>query len=141
MVACKKLQKPSDAEARALSKLFPSSSRKRCVPAFDPCKEAVNLPQAKKKKKGCTSQGRAVNITVIMLSEQCRCIPRGKFRKALNDQSRIVTVKFTRAMTGEHVGFCFYTCSSRAEPQLLSDLKIIHACFIIDLFTRIPIWI
>ena len=64
-VACNKLQKPTDVEAKALAKLFPSSSQKCSVPAFDPSKETVNQFD-QKKKKGSTSQGRVVNVTPVL---------------------------------------------------------------------------
>jgi len=57
--------KPTDAKAKALAKLFSSSSQKCSVPAFDPSKEAVNQSD-QKKKEGSTSQGRAVNVTLVL---------------------------------------------------------------------------
>ena len=65
-LACNKLQKPTDVKAKALAKLFSSSSQKCSVPAFDPSKEAVNQSDQKKKKKGSISQGRAVNVTLVL---------------------------------------------------------------------------
>ena len=100
---CSSLKKPTDSEARALARLFPSSAKRTAtVAVFDP-NECVAEPQQKKKKRAYSSQGRPVNITVVLLKSFSSTIPKGKLRKALKDSGRIKTVALTRLMSAQQV--------------------------------------
>lgn len=97
---CSHLAKPNEGESKELQKLFPScapSTSKRCL-SFDPNRELLGVPDRKKRKKGSTSQGRPVNITVCRLPRFSPFIPRGKVRSNLKEKGRIQTVKLTRHM-------------------------------------------
>jgi len=76
---CKRVGKPSEADARVLSKLFPSSSaceRKRPLStAFDPTKECVALPQQKKKK---AARVKPSNVQVVIMHDTDVCVPKQK---------------------------------------------------------------
>ena len=95
-----RVKKPTEAEAKALAKYFPSTSagKKKSRDAFDPVAESIVLPK-QKKKKAAISRPRATNITVIMMKEYSPSIPKGKRRQSLATSGRIQTLKFTRTMT------------------------------------------
>ena len=81
-----------------MGKLFPHSIRKQ----FDPNAELGGIP-SKKKKRASTSLGRSINVTVCRLPVISKAIPRGKARKLLKDDGRIVQVKLTRSMTPDMI--------------------------------------
>ena len=88
-----KISKPTGSEAKELSILFPQSVRTGTKkPLFDPNHSLEGLPNTKKKKRGSTSLGRSVKVTVCRLSSFCGIIPKGKGRRALKDRGRVVGV-------------------------------------------------
>ena len=95
-----KLCKPNKREAEELSKLFPHTVRtsKKHGPSFDPNEILEGVPD-KKKKRGGTSLGRCVNVTVCRLPRYSTFIPKGKVRNELKKQRRLVDIKLTRSMT------------------------------------------
>ena len=102
------MAKPSQSEVSELSRLFPNSftsgsgkGHKRRFDPNDPLKDVI--PDKNKKKKGRTSQGRSLKITVCRLPSFCKSVPRGKTRGTLKNEGRIVDMQFTRTMTAEVV--------------------------------------
>ncbi len=85
-----------------LARLFPSTSRGCSVVAnkrmFDRKASLANVPDKKKKKKGNTSFGRSIKLTICRLPCFSSNIPRGKARKILNTNGRIVDIQVTRSM-------------------------------------------
>lgn len=103
-----RVKKPLAAEATVLARCFPSTqsaSNKRPLqsPAFDPTAACVALPAKRKKKAFGGSRVKPSNVTVVMLPKFCYSIPRGKKRKALQEQGRVQVVQFSRNMTPEEV--------------------------------------
>ena len=70
---------------------------------FDPNKELEGLPDRKKKKRGKTSVGCPINVSICRLSCYSPFIPKGKVRARLKDQGRIQTVQLSRCLTGTSV--------------------------------------
>ena len=108
------MKKPLAAEATVLARCFPSTSsqsvsKKRPLqspePAFDPTAACV-AQRAKRMKKafgGSKARVKPSNVTVVMLPKFCYSVPRGKKRKALQEQGRIQVVQVNRSMTPEEV--------------------------------------
>ena len=94
-----KISKPTGGEAKELSRLFPQSVRsgKRRI-LFDPNQPLEGLPDKKKKKRGSTSLGKTLRLTVCRLPFFTTSVPKGKARRILKQQERIVDVRVTRAM-------------------------------------------
>ena len=97
------LAKPSEAEAKALSRLFPSKSsgNKRKHP-FDPTSECC-VQEKQKKKKAATTEGRVTNVQVILLKCFTPSLPRGRRRTELKDSGRIKMLQFKRSMSPHEV--------------------------------------
>jgi hypothetical protein len=68
---CKRLSKPSDANVKALAKLFPGSYKRK----FDPLGECVNADSKRKKKAAIKNKGRPKVIPVLYLCEIPSTIP------------------------------------------------------------------
>lgn len=106
IATCSKISKTTNEEAKELSRLFPSSSSqlsKKRGPSFDPSEALDGLPDAKKKKKGKTSQGRTVKVSICRLPRFTPFIPKGKVRSLLKQQGRILNIQLTRSMSGTSV--------------------------------------
>ncbi len=88
-------------EAEELKKLFPQSFKRTIQ--FDPMSNLEGLPDKKKKKKGSTSSGRTLKLTVCRLRKLSTIIPRGKARTLLKSDGRIVDVFIARAMSAQMV--------------------------------------
>ena len=100
-----RLGKPATGEAEALGYLFPSSSSsgsKRPRPVFDPTAE-LTVAEEKRKKKAVNSQGRPVNVKVMVLKSFSPYIPRGRPRNLLKKDGREKTLRFRRSMNSEEV--------------------------------------
>lgn len=103
-----KISKPSPAEAKELSRLFPnsfksgSSGTKR---KFDPNDSSLNciVPDKCKKKKSATSSGRPVKMQVCRLSSLTSSIPKGKKRALLKTEGRLVDVYITRSLSSDKI--------------------------------------
>ena len=105
ITTCSKVIKPTSEEAKELSRLFPSSngvSRKR-GPSFDPNEHLDGIPDTKKKKRGSTSKGRSVKVSVCRLTQFTPFIPRGNARNKLKEKGRIVSIQLTRSMSSGSV--------------------------------------
>ena len=102
-----RLCKPNEGEAKALSQLFPSSSSnssgsKRPRAIFDPTAELC-VAEQKRKKKAANSQGRPVNVKVMVLKSFTPYIPRGRPRNILKKEGREKTLPFRRSMNADEV--------------------------------------
>lgn len=98
------LEKPSDADARALKTLFPSSShlsKRSRTAGFSPLDECV-YSKEKKQKKGVRIKPR--KITVVLITDpDCKKVPRRDKRKALLDDGCIRQLEFTKSMSSQSV--------------------------------------
>lgn len=105
IATCSKIVKPTKEEAKELSRLFPScsSTSKRKGPSFDPTESMDGLPDSKKKKRGKTSKGRSVNVSVCRLLRFSQFLPRGSARNRLKQKGRILNVQLTRSMSSASV--------------------------------------
>ena len=98
---CRKVGKPSSADALALGMLFPSSSapRKRTSIAFDPNEECVVQPQKQKKK---STRVKPRFITVVLPNSEVS-VPRGNKRRQLDREGRMKKLSFLRTMSWQQV--------------------------------------
>ncbi len=99
---CSSISKPVRAHAKVLQQLFPSSSAKRpkLSGVFNPTQPCVAAEQHRKKK---ASRCKPSIITIVLIEDKRRVVPKGKYRSALNDNGRIKRVEFTRGMSSEDV--------------------------------------
>ena len=80
---CNRVGKPSNAHTEALRDLFPSSSSSKRIQlsnAFDPTQPCVALENQKKKK---ASRCKPSKVTVIVVEDLRKGLPKGKYRKEL----------------------------------------------------------
>jgi hypothetical protein len=99
-----KVKKPSEAEAKALAKFFPSSTKPKAVTqAFDPSAESVVSSQQKKKKAAIRPKQRTVSVSVVMMKKYSSTIPKGKERQSLASEGRILNMKVTRGMSAKEI--------------------------------------
>ncbi|KAL5515643.1 hypothetical protein EMCRGX_G000838 [Ephydatia muelleri] len=92
-----RVKKPTEVEARALAKCFPSGKSKK--EGFDPNAECVVADAQAKKKAAFKGKQRSVSVNVVMLKHYQEIIPRGNTRKELFSQERIKRVSVTRDMS------------------------------------------
>ena len=97
------MSKPTEAEAKALAKYFPSAQSKIRQGAFDPTAECVVLGQQKKKKAAIRPKQWPISISVVMMQSYGPVIPKGKERQKLASQGRILNMKVTRGMSSKEV--------------------------------------
>ena len=90
------MRKPTDKQAVALSKLFPSSKK------FNPQAECVAKTAHAKKKKFATAP-KLSSVTVVLLKKYQTRIPRGDYRQELIDEKRMKKVELHRRMSPEEV--------------------------------------
>ena len=86
----KKVTKPTEAEAQALAKYFPSNSSR---PRFDPkaeCLKSTKKGSRKKNERPCA-------VTVVMMKKFTSCIPKGKVRKQMVQEGKIHTLRINRS--------------------------------------------
>ena len=104
-----KVKKPTEAEAKALAKYFPSGSsykaERKTSTGFDPLAESV-VKDRQLKKKGAIKRQRPSSITVVMMDQYCSSIPKGKVRRKLASKGKVQSIKFTRSMTHQEVKNC-----------------------------------
>ena len=99
-----KVKKPTEAEAKALARIFPSSSKPRAIEkAFDPAAECVVSGQQKKKKAAIRPKQRTISISVVMMKKYSSIVPKGKERHNLAAEGRILNMKLTRGMSAKEV--------------------------------------
>ena len=91
-----KVKKPSEAEARALSKCFPGGKN----PSTSASTEFNPRLDYKKKQKRATKLSK---VEVIMLKEFQGWIPKGEARKKLRRKGRVSDVSFTMSMTNSQI--------------------------------------
>ncbi len=99
---CAKARQPTKPHAKILRQLFPSSSSKRpkLSSAFDPTKPCVASKQQQQKK---SVRCKVSKITLILIEDKRRIVPKGKYRKGLEDNGRIKKTEFRRDMTSLQV--------------------------------------
>ena len=97
-----RVKKPSEAEASALSKCFPSGSGGD-KKAFDPNAECVVKGKQAKKKKSIPTKSKPSNVDVVLLQKYQEDVPKGAARNKLKKCGRIQQIKLTRAMTATDV--------------------------------------
>ena len=98
---CKALGKPSEANAKVLSSLFPacgSKGMKRPL-KFDPTDECVASEQQRRKKAVTPGKGRPKQLQVVILEDIPPTIPKGIARDHLRKENRIKNLHFYRSMS------------------------------------------
>ncbi len=73
-----RVKTPSEVEARALAKCFPSGKRITTKGGFDPNAECVVNDAHWKKKAGIKGKQRSVSVNVVMLRQYIPTVPKGK---------------------------------------------------------------
>lgn len=91
------IKRPTEKQALALNKLFPSTSRK-----FNPRAECV-AKAAHAKKKKFTIAPKLASVTVFLMKNYQTRIPRGECRQDLFDRERVKKVELHRQMSPEQV--------------------------------------
>ena len=99
---CTKLGKPSEANAKVLSGLFPSCQSVKKM-KFDPLDQCVVAEQQRRKKSASKGKGRSKLVTVVVLNEIPSCIPKGATREHLRKIGRIKEIAFQRYFDEEEV--------------------------------------
>ena len=95
--------KPTAEHASIMRDLFPSSSaskRPRLTSSFDPTQNCVALPQHQKKK---ASRCKPSKLTVIIVEDYTKGVPRASYRKELQKSGRILKLEFNRSMSARQV--------------------------------------
>ena len=92
-----RIKKPTEVEAKALAKCFPSAKSKK--EGFDPNAECVVADAQAKKKAAFKGKQRSVSVNVVMLKQYQQMIPRGNTHKELFSQERIKSMSVTRDMS------------------------------------------
>ena len=90
-----RVKKPSEAEAAALSKCFPSGSGGERKP-FDP--PQCLQKECHSKKKAVSTKSKASSVEVVVIKNFQQDVPKGLARKKLKKCGRIQSVKISRAM-------------------------------------------
>lgn len=75
------MKKPSESEAKALAKLFPSKASAKRQQAFDPHDECIATPAHKKKRR--FGAPKLSIVSVVLLPKMQYSLPRGQGRKEL----------------------------------------------------------
>ena len=127
-----KVKKPSEAEAKAISKMFSSKQVKKRP--FDPLSESVSASQQKKKKKAVPlKKSKPSNVKVFMLDKHQRIVPKGDTRKRLEKKDRVQVIKIYREMDADDLketilnafkwvrSYVFLTCESGGHTLMESD--------------------
>ena len=123
---CSKLGKPTEADARVLSSLFPTSSHpmKRTSSVFDPMADCV-ASAAKRKKKAVRVKPR--KVTVVLVSGNTNILPRFGRRKALKREGNIRQLQFLRNMSPSQVRSAILTgFSDKVKKLKLCTCNLIH---------------
>ena len=120
-----------------MRELFPSSSapkRPKLSGAFDPTRTCVALHQKQKKK---AVRSKPSKVTVIVVQDASKGVPRGKNRKKLQEAGHIAKLEFMRDMSTLQVkntiisgfqhlslaSFIYLTCDSENSHMLRADIK------------------
>ena len=91
---CKKLGKPSEANAKDLATLFPACALSRNKRKFDPTEESV-VAEQHRRKKSATPKGRYKLITVVLLKDIPSSIPKGATQEQLKKKGQVKSPVYT----------------------------------------------
>ena len=134
---CRHVGKPTAEHASIMRSLFPSSSacsskRPRMTSSFDPTQQCVVATQHQKKK---SSRCKPSKVTIIVVSDHKKGVPKGNSRKELQKSGRISKLEFNRKMSAlqvkgvvirgfQHINltnFLFLKCCQTNSTHLLPD--------------------
>jgi len=101
--AAKKMGKPSQANAKVLTKLFPAYSGGAQKRKFDPNDDSVVAEQHRQKKAAFKGKGRGKAVLVMALQEKAVTVPKSAKRDLLKEECRAKAVNFYRYMSAEEV--------------------------------------
>ncbi len=101
MSLCGKLKIPNKANAKVLSNLFPSGGRSR--KRFDPTE---SMTSAHQKKKKAAIRFKPSKITVILVSNPDKGVPKGKDRRKLKTDGDEQIVELKRNMSSKEMKNC-----------------------------------
>ena len=117
---CNKLKKPSAANARALSSLFPSSSasaQKRPNPnVFDPTAECIAIASQKKKKKAIRS--RSTKVTILFV-DPSKGIPKKNYCRQLRENGYEEIIEVKRNMSSVEIKSAICRAFGAIEYKIL----------------------
>lgn len=124
---CKKTSKPSGSSAAALPKLFKKKSldpisksvRKR---PFDPSSDCVVADQ-RSKKKASNTRMKPKNINVVLCGKMPQLVPKGRSRRELQNNERIVKLQFRRSMTVSQVRSTITSGFSKFDVEMYQYLR------------------
>ena len=89
---CERLKDPPTASTRAIASLFPACGSKK---KFDPLQDCVvGERQRQKKAANPAVRGRSKNVTVVVLKDIPRFIPKGVQREELRKAGRVKDLPF-----------------------------------------------
>lgn len=100
---CNHVGKPSNPHTEAWHDLFQSSlssKRIQLSDAFDPTQTCVALEYQKKKK---AVRCKPSKVTVIVVEDLRKCVPKGKYQKELTQSQQVVSLEFYRYMSSTQI--------------------------------------
>ncbi len=107
-----------------------SSKRPKLSSAFDPTQPCVASKQQQKKK---AVRCKPSIITLILTEDKRRIVPKGKYRKTLQDKGRIKKAEFRRDMTSLQVKDQIKTAfSDLSNPLFLTCEEGSTLCLVFD---------
>lgn len=120
------LKNPSDANVKALARLFPACSSGRKKRSFDPTSDCVATEQQRKKKAATPhAKGRSKCLKVVLLKEFPACVPKGGLRVRLTKMGRVKDISFTRILSNVEVESIIL---NRFEDLGVKKFKFLQAC-------------
>ena len=122
MDLCGKLKNREKKCTSAMRKLFPASSVgvKRKTPIFDPTSECVFAVQQKRKK---AARLKPTNITLTLIDNVSKGVPRGKYKTELKDKDMCIKVPLFRTLSGQQVRTAFL---KELLPKNVLDYKLLQ---------------
>ena len=119
---CQRVGKPTQEHAGILRGLFPSSSapKRPRLSAFDPTRPCVALPQKQKKK---AARSKPSKVSVILVQDCTKGVPKGNYRKQLQKLGRIAKLEFVRTMSAREVQSAIYRGFHHLSPSGVTFLK------------------
>ena len=103
---CSKVAKPPDHTKSILNKLFPVRAEGRVAQKrrFDPSDKSVaELSKAKKKAAVPRLGGKLRSVTIVLLDTPVSVVPKGKARRALEQNGRVRKAKIHRSMSASDI--------------------------------------
>ncbi len=125
---CKKLGKPTEANAKVLASLFPAQAsmrNKRPLRKFDPEDECIASDFHRRKKSATPGKVRSKKLKVVMLDVILPIIPKGSRRQSLMKCNRILEIPFLRSMMPEEVNTLI--CDTFKHLGNVEHFKFLHA--------------